>query len=327
MIDSHDTMIQPGDEEEIFNEITKIAPFLADEGRTDFRDFMERFGSHLPGWTEYSISPDDKGLGIMTRGVGTDFEEKVRDYLEKWGITEDALKVFDSVRKYFPDVTVLAKKDFYEKEELDYTFYWQHLVPVESLLKVAGRYGVNEEIQDFFREASLLLRSGAVFLGMEFKPPNITSFKLFYANPLRKSQSFIAPGIAALMAKMRLSADTVNHFIGFHNFLMPVASGSVFTSLGFVDSPPAAVKLDYEIIPKEHADQMMNALEYTPEHKQRIWKTMEILQMKRITYIGIKFLPGRRPVLKFYFDRRFSEKNNENPEVLADFLRSSIWTP
>ena len=263
----------------------------------------------------------------MTRGVGSDFEDKVRDYLAKWGIEEDALKIFDNIRRHFPDVPVLAKKDFYEKEELDYTFYWQHLVPVDSLLKVAGDYGVNEDIQEFFRETSLLLRSGAVFLGMEFKPPNITSFKLFYANPLRKSQSFIAPGIAALMAKMGLSADNVNHFIGFHNFLMPVASGSVFTSLGFVNEPPKAVKLDYEIIPVEHAHQMMSVLEYNEEQQKRIWKTMEILQMKRITYIGIKFLPRQRPVLKFYFDRKYSEKNRENPEVLADFLRSSIWTP
>ena len=41
--DSHDTMTHPGSEEEIRSEILQIAPFLADDGRSDFRDFVERF--------------------------------------------------------------------------------------------------------------------------------------------------------------------------------------------------------------------------------------------------------------------------------------------
>ena len=327
MNNTGDTTADYSQIDEILDEITKISPFLTLEERPDFKDYVDRFGKLLPQWAEYSISPEKQGVGIMTRGVGSDFEDEVRDYLEKWGIEENALEVFDSIRKYFPDVNVLAKKDFNEKEELDFTFYWQHLVPVDGLLKVAGKYGISREVQDFFKEAALLLRSKSVFLGMEFHPPDITSFKIFFANPLRKSQSYIAPAIAALMTMMGLSADAVNHFIGFHNFLFPVAAGSVFTSLAFVDQPPCGLKLDYEIIPPGHAEQMMQALKYTREQQQRIRNVMKVLQMKRITYVGIKFLPGKKPTLKLYFDRRYSEKNKENADLLVDFIRSSIWTP
>lgn len=325
MRDSQNTGMDSYAEEEICNEILQIAPFLEEQGRDDFRCFVKRFGDLLNGYTEYSISPDDQGLGVMVRGIGSSFEENVRDYLKEWGIEESALRVFDDFRRHFSGVPILTKKDFSEKIELDYTFYWQQPAPVDTLLKVLGGYGISREIQDFFMEASLLLRKGAVFAGMEFIPPNVTSFKLFYANPLTNCRSFIAPAIAALMGKMGLSADAVNHFVGFHNFLEPAASGSVFTSLGFTHTPPAGIKLDYEIIPPEYALQMMNVLEYTEEQQERLLKTMEILQMKKITYVGVKFLPGRRPALKFYFDRRFSGKNSENPEVLADILRSSVW--
>lgn len=312
---------------EISGEIRELAPHLFSGDRVDFSAYMKKFGSLLPQWVEYSISPSDKSLGIMTRGVGSDFEEEVRAYLEESGMDNSVLKNFDRVRKYFPDVSILAKRDFHEEEAFKFTVYWQHLLPINHLLRLARQYRFNPEVLEFFSEASLLLRGKAVNIGMGFIPPDRVSLKVFFANPLRKSASYIAPGLAALMSKMGLSAEAVNYFIGFHNFLFPVASGSVFTSLGFGENPPRGLKLDYEIIPMEHALQMVEALGFGPGQKDRLKETMESLMMKRITYVGIKFSPGRKASLKFYFDRRFSEKNQENPEVLADFLRNSIWTP
>jgi len=314
---------------EIYREIEEIAPFLLGEDRKDFKDFRKRFGDLLPGWMEYSFTPETNGMGIMTRGVGSDFEDEIIGYLRAWGIEEKAIRVFESVRKYFPDVNVLAKKDFYfdQEEPFDFTFYWQHLIPVTALVRLGARYGISKEVLSFLQEASLLMRSKSVFLGLDFQAPDRAAFRIFFANPLRKSSSYIAPAIAALMSKLGISADSINHFIGFHNFLFPVASGSVFTSLEFADRPLGAVKLDYEIIPFEHALQMMKALNYPREATDRIDEIMKILKMRRITYVGIKFAPGHKIGIKFYFDRRYSQKNLENPEILVDFLRNTIWTP
>lgn len=313
--------------DEIFDEIEQIAPYLKDENRDDYVKFRKRFGNILPGWTEYSISPLDDGIGIMTRGVGSDFEDEISSYLKSSGIMEESVRFFDSIRRYFPDVNILAKRDFYTDKAFKFTFYWQHLIPVRHLLRLGAKYKFSRDVLGFFKEAALLMRSQSVYIGMGFTPRENVSFKVFFANPLRKSTSYIAPALSALMAKLGLSAEAINYFIGFHNFLFPVASGSVFTSIGFTDKPPHSVKLDYEIIPLQHALQMMRALDIAEEQEDRLKKTMEILDMKRITYIGIKFSPGKKPGIKFYFDRRYSEKNRDNPDVIADFLQDTIWTP
>ena len=322
-----DTTVNARKVEKIFNEIEQIAPYLKDANRGDYIEFRKIFGSVLPGWTEYSISPIDDRIGIMTRGVGSDFEDEIREYLKSSGIKEESVRFFDSVRRYFPDVNILAKRDFDSEKIFKFTFYWQHLIPVRHLLRLGAKYKFSKDILEFFEAAALLMRSQSVYIGMGFAPPDQVSFKVFFANPLRKSASYIAPALSALMAKLGLSANSINYFIGFHNFLFPVASGSIFTSLGFTDKPPNSVKLDYEIIPIEHALQMMRALDIPEEQEERLKKTMEILDIKRITYVGIKFTPEKKPRLKFYFDRRYSEKNRDDPEVLADFLKNTIWTP
>ncbi|MCD4785862.1 MAG: hypothetical protein K8T10_18750 [Candidatus Eremiobacteraeota bacterium] len=322
-----DTTANKSKVKEIFDEIEQIAPYLKDENRDDYVEFRKRFGDILPQWTEYSISPLNEELGIMTRGVGSDFEDEIKSYLKASGIMEKNIRFFDSVRRYFPDVNILAKRDFNIEKTFNFTFYWQHLIPIRHLLRLGARYKISKDVLGFFEEAALLMRSQSVYIGMGFNPPDDVSFKVFFANSLRKSTSYIAPALSALMAKLGLSAKAINYFIGFHNFLFPVATGSVFTSIGFSDKIPHSVKLDYEIVPLQHALQMMRALDLAEDQEDRLKKTMEILDIKRITYVGIKFSPGRKPGIKFYFDRRYSEKNRDNPEVLADFLQNSIWTP
>jgi hypothetical protein len=122
-----------------------------------------------------------------------------------------------------------------------------------------------------------------------------------------------------------LSANAVNHFIGFHNYLTEQAVGKLFTSLTVGGSPPVSVKLDYEIIPPGYAVEIMKALGYGKEQEERLQSVMNTLGMKNLTYIGIKFEPGDKFSLKFYLDLRYSDKNRENPEMLADYLKNSLW--
>lgn len=312
--------------EEIIEEVVSISPYLSDQ-RDDFNNFCKFFSENFPRWAEISITPHDKSVGLMTRGVGDEFVQKVKEFLLSEGMDAGAVDIFDKVEKYFPDINMLVKRDFYEKQKFKFNLYWQFLVSARILSRMAPRFGVTAENVYFFREASLLLRSHTVYLGLSFKPPSQVFFRVFFSNPLRKSVSFLAPALSALITRVGLDAETVNYFIGFHNYLSQVATGKVFTSIGFGEGPPSAVKVDYEIIPPNYARLMMEALDVEKEQQNRLLEVMKFLQMKRITYVGVKYVPDSLPRLKFYFDRRFSKKNEQNPQVLADFLQETIWTP
>ena len=313
--------------EEVIKELFEIAPYLSDDNRDDLGTFLHYFQDDLPTMTEISISPHDESVGVMTRGTGEDFVESVREFLAEAGMNEESIDTFNRVEKYFPDINLLIKRDFYPNEKFKFTLYWQYLIPLQMLYRLARRFQVTPETVKFFREASLLLQGRSVFIGMGFSPPDKVGFKIFFTNHHRKSLQFIAPALSALLAKIGIGAEKINYFIGFHNFLNQVATGSVFTSLGFARELLPVVKVDYEIIPAQHAVQVMNALQAEPRQVERLKQVMDILRMRRLTYLGIKFQKGKMPRAKFYFDRRYSEKNSDNPEILADFLMNTIWTP
>jgi len=318
----------PSSEEQktvILDEITRIAPYLQDPQREDFGMFRDFFADLLPRQTEISFCPHDESVGIMTRGSGKIFEEKVRDYLGKSGMAEEALEMFDSLCKYFPDINMLIKRDFDEKRTFEFTLYWQYLVPIKLLLRLARRYNFKKSILAFFSDTSILMRATSVFLGVGFVPPDNVGFKIFFSSPLKKSGHFLTPALSALMGRIMLPADIINYFISFDNYLTQAAVGNLFTSLSFSDSPPTSVKLDYEIIPPEHVFQIMKALDIPPQQEERLRNALKIMEMGKVTYLGIKFVRDRLPLLKFYLDRRYSAKNSENPENLADFIKNTIW--
>lgn len=313
--------------DEILDEMKVTAPYLFEDERPDFDEFVEVFGPSLPKSTEISLSPHDTSIGIMTKGKGGEFIEKIRQYLKNSGMSEEGIEKFNRLERYFPDISLLMKREFDKEPGFDLTLYWQYLVPVHLLFRLASRFDTALDIIGFFKEASLLLRSRQVFLGLGFDPPDTVSYRIIFSTPHRKSGEFIAPALAALMAKVGVSAESINYFIGYHNFLNQVAKGSIFTSMGFVDDLPNLVKVDYEIIPYEHALQIMHSLNLPPEEGTRLRQAMDVMEMKRLTYLGIKFLPGRLPLVKFYLDRRYSRKNEDNAELLADFITNTIWTP
>jgi hypothetical protein len=312
---------------QITGEVLSIAPFLAQDTRDDFREFTEIFGTNFPRYTEISTSPHNNSTGLMTRGVGKDFENRIRDFLNKSEISSKSIELFDNVAHYFSDINILTKYDFHQEQKFDFSLYWQYLVPVHLLSRIARKFGVSKNNINLLDELSRLMRQTSLYLGLAFNPDGNVSFRVFFSNQLRKSTPYIAPSLAALLAKTGVNADNINNFIGYHNYLSPVAAGSIFTSVNFDKEGTFGAKIDYEIVPVENVRQIMRALDIPRTEEDKLQNVMDITGMKRLTYLGIKFAPKHNPRLKFYFDRRYSEKNRGNSQVLADLLQGTIWVP
>ncbi|MFP4497833.1 MAG: hypothetical protein ACLFQV_06430, partial [Vulcanimicrobiota bacterium] len=138
--------------------------------------------------------------------------------------------------------------------------------------------------------------------------------------------SFLSPALASIMAKMGMPASMINYFIGIHNFLAKEARGSLFTSFSLGNPAPPGTKLDYAVIPIKTAKELIDSLGIGGEFQGKLEHFAEILDMKNITYLGIKYITGKQfPLLKVYFDRRFSSNNEDSAGVLADFLTGSYW--
>jgi len=307
---------------EIISEILKIAPFLKVENRSDLSEFFSHFYENLTEYAEISFSPYDPVIGVMTRCVQVD---QITGYL-KDRIPEKTLAVALDAAGRFPGAPVMIKQDFGEAEVFDFTLYWQVLVPLNLTLNLARRHNFYKEENEIFKELMLLLRSDKVYTGLSLTSEGVSGFRVFFSNPLKQSASYFAPAFSSVMTRLGLDARAINYFIGLHNFLAPAAHGQLFTSIALDGKRPAGVKLDYEIIPPAYAVETMNALEIPASQIERFINILNVLQMKNVTYLSLKFAPGKLPTLKIYLDRRFSTKNSENPEVLANFLRNTTWT-
>ena len=96
------------------------------------------------------------------------------------------------------------------------------------------------------------------------------------------------------MAFAGLDAVSINYFIGFHNHLMETAKGKVFISLCPCNIP-AGVKIDYEIIPPHYTTEIMKALDIEEKQAVRLKNAMELIEVKNLTYLGIRFSRGKLP--------------------------------
>jgi hypothetical protein len=313
--------------EEIWEEIRAIAPEISPEKTHEAGVFLDSFQDSLPVLTELSITPHDSTLGIMVKGAGDDFAARIREYAGSQGVGEDALNVFSSIDRKFAGKHILVKGDFLEGNPFDFTIYWQYLVPVAYMPRLVPNLEMSPQAQEFFTEASLLMRTRSAFLGMGFLPPDGVGYNVFFTVPVKKGPGFFSSGFSAMMARIGLSATLINYFIGFHEYLAPAVKGNFFISLDYGNERPAGVKIYYEIVPLDHTLEVMRALQIPPQQEERLKSTMEIMGMANLTYLGVRFSPGRMPRLKFYFNRRFGQKNLDNPESLADYITSTIWTP
>ncbi|MCE1247751.1 MAG: hypothetical protein LWY06_14010 [Firmicutes bacterium] len=304
-------------------EITTLAPFI--ENREDFSRFLEYFGKNIPKWAEISVSPQNETIGIMTKGEGQEFAGVVCDYLNKCGVEPEKAEQCRRIAALFEDAPLLVKADFGREILFDFTMYWQVPVSLPGIFPLIGAAGVSAETIAFFRESSLLMRSENVFFGLGFEGADRMGFKVFFSNPLNNCMEFLMPAVASVMTGAGLSANAVNHFIGFHNYLSEKAVGKLFTSLTVGSKPPQSVKLDYEIIPPDYAIEIMKALGHGDAQEERLKMVMNTLGMRNLTYIGIKFEPGDKFSLKFYFDIRNSSYLSESGEMLADYLKNSVW--
>jgi hypothetical protein len=312
---------------QITDEIIRISPFLGSDNREDFQDFIETFGKGFSRYAEISTSPHSDTVGLMTRGVGKEFENKIRDFTKKAQVKDKSITLFDEIAHYFSDINILIKYDFHQEKKFDFSLYWQYLVPVHLLSRMARKFGISAGNIQLLNELSRLMRQRSLFLGLSFDHNGDVGFRIFFSNALHKSSAYIAPSLAALLAKTGVDADNINNFIAYHNFISPVAAGSIFTSVGFDKTGTLGAKIDYEIVPVENVRQIMRALSIPRSEEEKLQNVMNTIEMSRLTYLGIRFAPGRKPQLKFYFDRRYSEKNKGNSEILADILQGTIWTP
>jgi hypothetical protein len=282
---------------EISGEITQISPFLNSDERSDFRDFIGVFGKNLCRYTELSVSPHSSTVGVMTRGNGGEFMWKLREFINKSGAREKSMELFDEIAKYFTDINILIKYDFHEEKIFDFSLYWQYLVPVHLLSRMARKFDISGSNLKLLDQLSRIMRQRSLYLGLGFTSDGDVGFRVFFSNQLRKSAHHLSPSLAVLLAKTGVDADNINNFIAYHNYLSPVATGNVFTSVGFDRNKPLGAKIDYEIIPIEHVLQIMRALNAPrSEEESRV----------RMTDRELVFITNKH----FQFTRYFNESRH-----------------
>jgi len=305
-------------------EVKLIAPWLNPSKHKMVKKLKKLVPDELYKMSELSFSPFSSDLGVMVKGKGEKYINNIATFMSEAGLSRKGVDFFREVDSHFPDIEASLKADFSPHGKTKLSFYHHCLIPVHLAGVIMKKINISDVSVKYFIEVlSFLMREEELYVGFGFRPDGSVGLKNFFCSSIGKRKDTLCASIAAVMAKLDLSARHISLFIDLHNFLAAEPQRNVFTSIIFTDKPESMIKIDYESVPVEKILEIYKNLLMPEPEIERLSACSKGLNMDKATYLGIKYIDGKPPSFKYYFTRRYALE--DDPLHFAELMKETMW--
>jgi hypothetical protein len=249
-------------------------------------------------------------LGLMTRGEGAGFTERVASALQSLDMPPASRDHHRFLADLFEHRRGFFKVEWHRQADgvvPAASCYFRRRPQLEDLLDQFGRRGLDRAVQDELRVLAFNLDKRTVhFVAAAFRRSAPVYHKLYFSQHVTAgTRSDVIARAARLFGRLGERAEVRDQRLRAHEHMLPDSAedSSIFVSACFTDRERLPwLKIDYpELTPTQAA--MWASDEDRPRVEREARVTCTSLGRDRLSYLGVRLQGDLAPVLKYYVDQ------------------------
>ncbi|MGE3154218.1 MAG: hypothetical protein AB7G48_14350 [Nitrospiraceae bacterium] len=262
----------------------------------------------LESYGEVIAAVEQNVAGLLVRGEGESFTERVGELMEAWGMSDEARRYHRHLAAAFEHKRVFLKLEWCEVDcrvERQIAVYYRRRPHVHEALQILTRFAGYGLSVDALRELGSILGKDTVhFVAFTARPDRPLWHKFYF------SQYVTAESYARVEARLQraagcttASSGSVARWTVYQDRLAPpYRPCTLFVSRAISeDGVDDSIKIDYPEVPPVIAAGLLDGAE-AERAGSRLRRLCDAAGRQALSYLGVRIGAGSRLVLKGYAD-------------------------
>lgn len=252
------------------------------------------FPDELKAYTEFSVSDQDRRLGVMVRGQGPDFTRRVSRFMDAAGVAAPRLRRFEAAARYFEHVNLFFKVEVDAVGIQEMSWYFRRRPSVDVALQFLSADGLHDEA--FVRRvASLLGKNTVHFVAGQESAGGASGAKLYFSQPDH-------PDAWTRIAAVARETDCGQAWEALDAQAEGLRGRFSFVSVGWSEGQRVpGFKLDVRQLGGGTLGRIVRGA--GPDAIRRIHLLLSLYDKEGVDYAGFRLAPGRERSTKVYAAR------------------------
>lgn len=265
------------------------------------------FGPEMRRYCEFVQAPAGGPVGLMVRGEGTNFSERVQHLLRAWHMPAAGLAHHAALAHLFEHKRAFLKLEWQPSlkdgpaEHLA-AFYFRRRPAVKTMLTRLQQDGVQRAVLEQVAELARLLHKDSIhFVAAALRPGRAIRHKLYFSQYVTpENAGLILQRLTQALAWFGTKPDKLYET---HRSLIPEDRATTFfVSLSFeADRLIPSLKLDYADVSPEQAASWLPVSD-RPAVAQEVRRFCRTVGVEKLSYLGVRFHRAGPITLKYYGD-------------------------
>jgi hypothetical protein len=268
-------------------------------------------GTVLPEFNEYGeliAAVDASMAGLLVRGEGEGFTRRVSALMERWGMTEEALRYHRHLADSFEHKRIFLKLEWHavgRNVEHQIALYYRRRPTLHEALRILTRFtGQSAPVADVREMGSLLGKDTVHFVAFTARPHSPIRHKFYFSQYLTPER-FAHAELRLQRVARRFVPDTqsASRWAMYNDRLARRhCTDTLFVSLALTEEESdRSVKIDYPGVSPLLAAGLLDGPESELAH-ERFRRLCTAAGRPTLSYLGVRMGVGERLTLKGYAD-------------------------
>jgi hypothetical protein len=279
----------------IREEAALVADVLAQE--------LARYGELIRG-------PGGDPIGLMVRGEGEGFTARAERLMRAWAMPADAIASYRSLAAWLEHINGFLKLEWHAARDQSgcdrlIAAYFRRRPPVDEVVAYLRGQGVHEGALERVGTLAGILEKGSVhFVAAAMRPCRELRHKLYFSQYLTPDETgAVQTRLREAMERFAVGVESrqllARHFSA---LAPPERTETLFVSVSFTATEMVpGLKLDFPGVAPETAAALLPAAERTVAAAE-MRDLCSVLDLDRLSYLGVTLHPDLPPRLKYYAD-------------------------
>jgi hypothetical protein len=284
--------------------VTALAPAAAPE----IDDIVRYIFPEFESYGELIAAVDSPVVGLLVRGEGQDFTQRVSELMESWQMTEEAKRFHLTLAEAFAHKRIFLKLEWCalnDKIERQIAVYYRRRPYVHDALKILAGFAGGCLPLDEFRELGALLGKDTVhFVAFTARPNRPLWYKFYFSQYLTpKSFQAVEARLRRAVERFTTALTAVPRWLAYHDRLAPrYRTQTIFTSLALCeDGSDGSLKIDYPDVAPMLAAGLLDGAAAAQTEEYLRW-LCDAAGRETLSYLGVRIGAADHLILKGYAD-------------------------
>jgi len=288
--------------------LTDVVTALAPAAVSEIDDVARCIFPEFDSYGELIAATDSPVVGLLVRGEGQNFTQRVSELMKSWHMTEEAKRFQLTLAEAFDHKRAFLKLEWCvlgDRLDRQIAVYYRRRPYVHDALKIlAGFAGRCLPLGEFRELGALLGKDTVHFVAFTARPDRPLWYKFYFSQYLTQD-SFQAVEARLRRAVERFAAapTALPRWLAYHDRLAPrYRAETVFVSLALCeDGSDGSLKIDYpDVAPMVAAGLLDGAA--AAQTQERLRWLCDAAGRETLSYLGVRIGAADHLILKGYAD-------------------------